>query len=234
MRKLGFLALALCLLITAALLVCLEAYRFKKIEKKGPTEQSPVAATIPASATALSVTILNTFNVWEDLARTNFSGTYENKFPADSKWSHLYLFRKGDPRDPAANLFPQDELIILDRGDDPFIPRYVAIAPGLRNDDLYLYEPTGDEYWPSEYSYRGQPAKFRCSFFIHIEPASNNTTRVEIFEYQPEIWVGERFGFSAHAVLPVMFHDIRFVAPTTSDRREVLDLVQKSVAFGAH
>src|SRR5262249_56937429 len=98
MRKLGFFVFALCAVVTAALLVCLEVYRFKKIEKKGPTELSRVAATIPVGATALSVTILNTFNVWKDLARTSFSGTYKNRFPTDSKWSHLYLFQKGDPR----------------------------------------------------------------------------------------------------------------------------------------
>jgi hypothetical protein len=226
-RSIRTLALALCVLIAAAFFVSLEAYRFKKIEKNGPTKIPPVTATIPAVASSVSAAIQSTFNVWEDLSRTNFSGTFKNKFPASSKWSHFFLFPNSDA---PGSLFPQDELILLDRGNDEFIPRYVAIPASLRKDDLYLYEPTGDEYWSSEYSYRGQPAKFRCSFLIHIEPAGGTATRLDIFEYQPEIWVGKRFGFSAHAILPVRFYDIRLVEPTTSDRVELLELIQKSVA----
>jgi hypothetical protein len=111
---------------------------------------------------------------------------------------------------------------------DHFISRYVAIAPDLRRDDLFLYEPTGDYYWDSEYWYDGAPARFRCSFIIHVEPASAGT-RVEIFEYQPTIWIGERFGFSAHAVLPVSFHDIRPAEPTTADRGDVLKLIEATI-----
>jgi hypothetical protein len=230
MKRIAPFALAICVLLIVGLVVALQAYRFKKIEKRGPAELSPVAATIPTNEAAVSTAIRNTFNAWDDVASTNFAGTQKNKFPAGSKWSRLYLFRKGDP---ATSLFPRDEVILLDRGNDSFIPRYVAIPASLRKDDLYLYEPTGDEYWPSEYFYRGRPAKFRCSFFTHIEPAGDTATRVEIFEYQPEIWVGERFGLLAHAVLPGMFHDIRSVEPTTTDRLEVLSLILKSLVVQA-
>ena len=231
MRRPGLLAVAVAALLITGFVASLEAYRLKKIKKNGTSDPTSVAATIPTNEAAVSMAIQNTFNVWDDLARTNFAGTYKNKFQPSSKWSHLYLFRKGDP---ATSLFPQDELILLDRGNDQFISRYIAIAASLRKDDLYLYEPTGDEYWPSEYFYRGTPAKFRCSFFIHVEPAGDTATRVEIFEYQSEIWVGERFGFSAHAVFPVMFHDIRSVEPTTTDRLEVLSLILKSFVVQGH
>jgi len=80
----------------------------------------------------------------------------------------------------------------------------------------------------SEYFYKGQPAKFRCSFLIHLEPAGNSSTKVEVFEYQPTIWAGEYFGFSAHAVLPTTLHDIRPVQPTTTDRKALLTRIQNA------
>ena len=92
----------------------------------------------------------------------------------------------------------------------------------LRAQDFYLYEPSGDYYWDSEYFYAGQPAKFRCSFLIHLEPGGSSTTKVEIFEYQPTIWVGEYLGMSAHAILPTMLHDIRSAESTTVDRKNLL------------
>jgi hypothetical protein len=91
-----------------------------------------------------------------------------------------------------------------------------------------MYEPTGDYYWESEYFYQGKAAKFRCSFLIHLEPAKNSSVKVEIFEYQPAVWVGEYLGMSAHAILPAMLHDIRPVQPTTVDRQAVLQLIQQS------
>jgi|SRR5215469_6931269 len=226
MRKLGILGIVSCLLILAFLL-SLETYRFKHVKKNGPAVISPLGATIPASEPWVLDAIENTFNLWNDFARTGSSG-FQNKFPTSSKWSYFFLFPKSDP---SSSVFPQDEVILLDRGNDPFISRYVRIPANLRKDDFYLYEPTGDEFWASEYSYRGQPARFRSSFFIHVDPTHGASARVEIFEYQPQIWIGERFGFSAQALLPGKFRDIRFVEPTTSDRLEVLSLILKSLVM---
>ncbi|HLQ23135.1 MAG TPA: hypothetical protein VK132_08005 [Gemmatimonadales bacterium] len=212
-------------LAVAAFFVALEAPRLKRIEKRGPATLSPVAITLPESPATVATATRKVFNNWTDLAATRGSARFENKFPFGTKWSRFFLFERADS---LHRLFPQDEQILLDRGVDHFIPRYVAIAPDLRRDDLFLYEPTGDYYWNSEYWYEGAPARFRCSFIIHVEPASAGT-RVEIFEYQPTIWVGERFGFSAHAVLPVSFHDIRPAEPTTADRGEVVKLIEAAV-----
>lgn len=230
MRKSQIFALAAVALAILGLAGSLGAYRFKKIEKKGPLELSPVTAELPANPDAVSAAIRNTFNVWDDLARTNFTGTYRNKLSPDSKWRPFYLFTHGGT---GLNVFPPDEEILLDRGEDSFVRRYVAIAPELRRSDFYLHEVTGDQYWPSEYEYRGQPAKFRCSFFIHLEPASASQTRLEIFEYQPMIWAGEKFGMSAHAILPTMLHDIRPAQATTADRVEVLSMIRNGLAAPA-
>ena len=217
--------LVACFLAVAAFFVALEAPRLKRIEQRGPATLSPVAITVSESPATVGAAIRKVFNNWADLAASRGSARFENKFPLGTKWSRLFLFERGDS---LRRLFPPDEEILRDRGVDHFIPRYVTIAPDLRRHDLFLYEPTGDYYWNSEYWYDGAPARFRCSFIIHVEPAGAGT-QVEIFEYQPTIWVGERFGFSAHAVLPVTFHDIRPAEPTTGDREDVLKLIEAGV-----
>ena len=214
-RRLPILILSL-LVIALAMLV---AYpRFKKIEKRGPAV-GMVSATLPSNLDSEAATIRKAFNNWADFVQRSGTSTYQNKFPEDSKWSRLFLFSKSDP------VFPTDQEILLDRGADSFVARYVQIPSERRTHDLYLYEPTADFYWNSEYFYDGQPAKFRCSFLIHLEPAGNTGTKVEVFEYQPTIWVGRYLGLSAHAIGPAMLSDIRSAEATTSDRQELLSII---------
>lgn len=221
-------ASAVVLVLLAGLLVAVAAYpRFKKIEKRGPP---PVAvfAVVPGDADGVGASIAAIFNDWSDFIATNHRGAYQNKFPAGSQWSHFYIFQKLDVQ----RLFPADDEILLDRGVDSFIPRYLQIPRSLRAHDAFLYEPSGDYYWASEYFYNGIPAKFRCAFIIHLEAAGDSTTRVEIFEYQPLAWVGEVVGFSAHAILPAALHDIRPVQPTTVDRQNVLAMIEAARGTG--
>lgn len=205
----------------ALLLVVRTHSRFKKIEKRGPAPES-VGEILPAGVNAVAVSVRAVFNNWPDLDTSHSIGNYQNKFPYGSRWNHLFLLGKNDPQHPG---FPSDADILANRGVDTFVDGYVLIPPFLRTQDFYLYEPSGDYYWESEYFYHGQPAKFRCSFLIHIEPSATISTKVEIFEYRPTVWVGEYIGVSAHALLPTMLHDIRFVESTTTDRKAVLDLI---------
>jgi len=131
------------LLAVAAFVVALEAPRLKRIEKRGPAALSPVAITLSLSPAAVGAATRKVFNNWTDLAATRGSARFENKFPFGTKWSRFFLFERGDS---LHRLFPPDEQVLLDRGADDFIPRYVAIAPNLRRNDLLLYEPTGDYY----------------------------------------------------------------------------------------
>jgi hypothetical protein len=198
--------------------------RFKKIEKRGPAPTS-VAAIVPGDVNTVAALIGTTFNDWLDFDRPKRTGTYKNKFPYGSQWSHFFLFRRENKQH---SMFPTNEEILIDRGADSFVERYVHLPPELRIRDFYLYEPSGDYYWNSEYFYNGQSARFRCSFLIHVEASEDASTKVEIFEYQPTIWVGEYLGLSAHALLPAMLHDIRSVGATTTDRKELLAIIQKA------
>ena len=210
--------------ILGSLLVVVACAKFKKIEKRGPAPEA-VAGILPGDVNTVAASISGLFNGWSDFIAADRHGHYQNKFPYGSQWSHFYLFRKDTAQH---SLFPTDEEILLDRGVDAYVERYVRISPSLRNQDFYLYEPSGDYYWESEYFYKGQPAKFRCSFLIHLEPAGTSSTKVEVFEYQPTIWAGEYVGLSAHAILPTALHDIRPVQPTTSDRKALLTRIQNA------
>ncbi|HET6142146.1 MAG TPA: hypothetical protein VFE02_01465 [Candidatus Acidoferrales bacterium] len=75
-------------------------------------------------------------------------------------------------------------------------------------------------------SYEGS---VRCAFLIHLEPYGTSQTKVEIFEYQPEVWVGQYLGFSAHSIFPVFLDDIRRVPATAADRNDVLSVVKAAV-----
>ena len=203
--------------------IATQAHRFKHIEKRGPAPER-VSAILPGELDATAGRIEAVFNRWSEFERPGRTGTYPNKFPRDSQWSHFFLWGRDDT---GLHLFPSDEEIGRNRGVDSFILAYLRIPPARRGRDFYFHEPSGDYYWDSEYFYKNAPAKFHCSFLIHLEPADASHTTVEIFEYQPYIWAGEYFGFSAHAILPTRLHDIRPVEPTTSDRRALLAMLER-------
>ena len=48
------------------------------------------------------------------------------------------------------------------------VTRFASLLPAARADAFYLFEPTGDRYWPSEYVYDGKPVDFRSAFIVHL------------------------------------------------------------------
>lgn len=199
----------------------------KRIEKRGPTPAPAVGATVTGGIDEVDLAIHETFNDWADLLADlklpAGSPRRKSRFPYGSRWDHFFLFRNEGPQ---LSVFPGDDQIRLTAGANLSILKYLEIAPALRSRDLYLNEPSLEQYVAD-----GQQAKFRCAFLIHLEPAGSAGTRLEIFEYQPTLWAGERLGFSAHALpVPVWLHDIRFVDATTGEREEVLRLIQATLA----
>lgn len=194
--------------------------RFKRIEKRAAVDLASVQARVPKSLEAVADAISNAFNRGEDLGR----GT-KNKLSADDPFHRFYLYRAAEPS------FPDEFQIKANTQRDRYLAGYAAIPRNLRKSDFYLAEPTGDFYWFSEYYYNGRPAKFRCSFIIHLEPQDDFHTKIEVFEYLPTIWVGEKFGWSAHTgPVPGFFYDIRSAEATTLDRVELLKRIQEAMA----
>lgn len=114
----------------------------------------------------------------------------------------------------------------VDPGD--FLKDYKSLDRVARSNDVLLQEPTGDKYWPSEYSSANGPSQFRCGFILHFMSGDSGTT-IEAYEHVPTVWVGEHWAWAMHGVGFGRFHDIRFVQPTVQDRIRVLDVISDIV-----
>jgi hypothetical protein len=112
----------------------------------------------------------------------------------------------------------------VDPGD--FLKDYKALPPAIRSNDLWVEDPVGDTYWPSEYQGPDGPVRFHCGFILHFVDATVGTT-IEAYESVPEIWPGEHWAWAMHGIGFGRFHDIRFVEPTVQDRIRVLDLIDE-------
>jgi hypothetical protein len=204
---------AVALLLASGLALVLLAPRFKKIERRAPSTLAVVQMTVPGDVERVEAAIQAIFNDEKDLNQ----GTH--RLPREDFFSHFYLYPRAHP------IFPDTFQIQYWAGKDPYLRPYAALAADRTQHDLYLYEPTGDQYWPSDYYYNGVPARFRCAFFIHLEADPHGGTNIAVFEYLPTLWVGERIGFSAHAIGPASLHDIRVVESTYSDRVRLLQKI---------
>jgi len=187
--------------ITATLLVLAIwglsiAPRFKKIEHREAAYARPVETVLPVPMEKLAAQIRSK----QFLQGTHYEG--------------FHVFSAAD------QIFPDAFQLRAFAGSDPELERYVNLPDSARKNDFYLATFL-DTYWPSTYFYNGAPAKFTCKFILHLEPAGNRT-KVQVFEYQPEIWVGEEFVMLGHHG-PDFYYDIRFVEPTAQDRIQLLD-----------
>jgi hypothetical protein len=199
-------AIAVVVLLVVAV-ACVLLYPWKRVERREVTLATDTTAVLPASQEVVRERIAKLFTAPKALLPERFA-----KF---------MLVKPGEP------LFPDDFQLQAHARQDSALGSYAALPSGQRGHDLYLYEPTGDYYWQSEYYCNGEPAKFRCNFLIHLEPAADERTKVEILEFLPRIWVGRHFSLGHSG--PGFYYDIRTVEPTVSDRVELLAIIQKSL-----
>ena len=100
--------------------------------------------------------------------------------------------------------------------------RYAALKPPTTPEDLYVTVTSMG--WESEYYARGKRLPFRTDFIIHVEALGPSRTRIEVIENNPMVTVGERFLPIGRHIVPE-FQAVRVkVAPTATERREVLGL----------
>jgi hypothetical protein len=218
MRKLAFAGIFLLLAAGAALL---RYSNFKRIERRPAGAPFSDTIIVDADTKSVAAAIVKTFN---DGHRLGFSAP--NKFPGRGKFHYFFLWNRKD------SIFPDDIQLGFHVHQDPALRRYSELPADARSTDFYLYEPSGDYYWNSEYFSNGAPAKFRCAFIIHLEPLGSTKTKVEVLEYLPEIWVGKVFDPMGHSG-PGFYYDIREVGPTAADRTELLEIIRHAVLDGS-
>jgi hypothetical protein len=220
-RTLGI-TLTIAVLLSAGTLTYLfNAWKFKKIERRG-AQQEAVAATLPVGLEGVTVAVRQAFDA---TGATPAVCAHEERFICA-----FSLYHADDPLFPDAFQLHAS----AERASDTALKRYAALAPEKKQNDSHLYEPTGNHYWTSEYYWNQQPAEFRSGFIVHLELQENSATRVEVYEYLPSIRVGKKLSFNRHGPpVPGLYADIRFVAPTTSDRQAVLRAIDEQVATGS-
>jgi hypothetical protein len=189
---------------------CLSLYALthvKRIKRKTNLNFASVSSVLPVDQNSVTRAIIRIFR--------------DGKPPPTGKFSHFSLARVGDEQFPA-------DYQLSNYQEDELLRRYLSIDAARRRFDSYLYDfsdaDNPKDYWTSEY-YRGsEPVLFRCNFIIHQEPEDAQHTKVEIFEFAPRVWIGKKFAFEAHG--PGFYLDIRKVDPTTSDRVDLLALIE--------
>lgn len=112
------------------------------------------------------------------------------------------------------------------RAHDKQLEAYSHAAPASRQYDVYFFDPL-KRYWPSEYYSDGSPVPFTTSFIIRLIPAGESKTKVEILEFSPYVGLAAPTFWVTHADgLPSFVSDIRFVAPTKTERERLLSIIK--------
>jgi hypothetical protein len=172
----------------------------QKDVRKDAAAVPTVAAVLPLPQAAIAVGIRTLFR--------------EQRSRLESPFNTFELAEGSDP------LFPDDEQIKLHVTGNTALAKFASQLPFVRADAFYLYEPSGNVYWPSEYLHDGKPAEFRSAFIVHFRRESEAATNVEVIEYLPVIKIGRRFKVGHNG--PGFYADIREVEPTALDRQRLL------------
>lgn len=171
----------------------------------GPMSSTRIRSTLPFDIARVKETIETVFLIQVPSARSGLPPPF-NRF--------------------VAGTVPGDFQLSSFSSSNPLLKAYVSTAGQNRKFDVYLYDPL-TRFWQSfEYSYGGIPADFNCKFIVHLIPANDSSTVVEILEFQPQIRAGRSFGWSAHSgPIPGFFDNLRTVEPTVTDRQRLLSIV---------
>ena len=76
---------------------------------------------------------------------------------------------------------------------------------------------------PQRLQLDGVPVLFKPDFIFHLQSIEQGV-RIEVISYLPRVRLGKKFRITGHHE-PDFYDDIRRVAPTTQDRKEVLKLI---------
>lgn len=130
----------------------------------------------------------------------------------------------------AATVVGGEDRVAAAFADNPALRAYYDAPPESRMRDWLL--PRGDVWWDSEYHYLGAPAPFNSNFIVHLDCPGATSTTVTVLEADPYVCVGEWFGLEERfghigPIFSFGFHkDCRAVAPTRSDRADLLAAIK--------
>lgn len=193
-----------------------------RLERRAAEIRPFVEATLPGSVAQVTAALRAFFN--DGLVPL----PRQNRFAASDKLNAFVLYPRDAPSGVGMVPLPDDVNLRANSRDDPAMDRYLALPAERRQDDLFLYHPL-DVFWPSEYRSGGKAAPFTCHFVLHLEPDGPGRTKLEVLEYAPLAYAGRKLAPEAHGVGFGRIDDLRRVPPTTRDRVELLERIQRAV-----
>jgi hypothetical protein len=146
---------------------------------------------------------------------------------ADEVASHPKFGGWGFAVADAAGRFPTQFQIESKVTNNVALGRYAKRSKEVRTRDFYVEGPWAD--WRSEYLHRGKPVPFNTDFIVHLASSEPNVIRIEVIEYSPRVYYGRTFSPCSRHLVPTVTRDEHPVAPTTGDRREMLEIVLRVV-----
>ncbi len=128
-----------------------------------------------------------------------------------------------------SQIFPEDIQMQATISDNKAIADYLKLTPSDREQDLYVYNVSGD-YWftTDEYHCNGESAKFQSNFVIHLNQKNSNQTVVEIIQYLPSIWCGKEFDEQGRHGAG-WINNIKRVSPTIKESKDLLKIIATAV-----
>lgn len=195
----------------------------KDISRKTP-DHLEISKTFPYSEKKIIGSIENSFS----------SLMVEKKFPQGSKFKDLSLMGRSYIPDDSwldnftyvkGDLCAHYAMNGVER--NPDMKSYLSIPLDKRKNDFYLSNFSNMAAWTSsEYFYKGVPAQFHTEFIIHIEPVNKDHTTVQVFEYQPMVYLKPPIGIIARQCF---FPVYRYVSPSRTEKAEILQIIQSQL-----
>lgn len=177
-------------------------------QSSSDSEGKAVSEHIPIRVYALHTILLREFDIAGSRSSTNyrleepFNHFVVGEMPTDSQ---LIYFAK---------------LV-----DDKLLLKYAEMAPQMRRDDLYLWDPLGRS-WHSEQSSAGE--NFYSNFIVHLIEDGSDATIVSILEFGQMDSVGRSLKWTAHTgPIPALMNNVKPVPETRSDREKLLHILTK-------
>lgn len=210
-------------LAAALAAACLLGSCGARLERPAAETRPFVEATLPGSVAQVTAALRTFFN--DGLTPP----PRPNRFPEGDKLHAFVLYPRDAPSGLGLVPLPGDVDLRANSENDPAMDRYLALPAERRRDDLFLYHPL-DVFWPSEYQVRGKAAPFTCHFIFHLAPAGSGRTKLEVLEYAPLVYAGRKLAPEAHGLGFGRKDNLRRVPPTTRDRVELLERIQRAFA----
>ena len=236
----GAVVVAILVLIPVAILVGSDM-RTHKLVAKLPNAQTPIMAKVPLALAQVRARLdeklnggakMNSQSGWANIKRPDIGPQFADCIIKTNENGAIdFGFRytqTGMSSDAPISTGPLD----LDT-QDPGLPAYLKLPVPRRQHDLLIHTLVPSITNPSikwttpDFSDNGQLLPYNSSYFLHLEAATPNETRITILGYDANVTKGQRWSVLGDMffTLPRRIDNVVFVPPSPADKQAMLNTV---------